>query len=158
MFKTSKVKEEYVKLFENVTNEQFNHISIKDPRVRHSKHVQTVSVEGSKLGKLTPVDAALYNFSLHAVMQGCVLTAKEKKILKIEKIGIYVKDVFNFSGEQYLGFWKEPDTVARWGILGYNVSNKHFREYRKRNHVGKDFFVFSDVEVVTFPKVLEVKF
>ncbi|HYK38291.1 DUF6402 family protein [Alloacidobacterium sp.] len=70
-------------------------------------------------------------------------------VLSIEEVGIYVKDSFDFEGQQFLGWWGYRDTP---------YYNSDFREWRMLNHAGGDFQVFSDVkpEKVSPPDVLTI--
>lgn len=58
-------------------------------------------------------------------------------VLTIEEIGVYVKDSFDFEGQQFLGWWGYRDTP---------YYNSDFCEWRLLNHAGGDFWIFSDVK------------
>jgi hypothetical protein len=60
--------------------------------------------------------------------------------VSIEEVGIYVKDSFDFNGDQFLGFWGYRDDP---------INNFDFRQWRAENHAGGDFRVFSDVKRTT---------
>jgi hypothetical protein len=70
--------------------------------------------------------------------------------MTVDEVGVYVKDSFDFEGDQFLGFWGYRDTP-------YN--NSDFREWRMANHAGGDFLVFSDIKrtKISPPDVVKVK-
>lgn len=70
-------------------------------------------------------------------------------IVTVQEIGIYVKDSFDFNGDQFLGFWGYRDTPT---------NNSDFREWRNSHHQGGDFEVFSDVKrtKLSTPDVVKV--
>lgn len=81
---------------------------------------------------------ALGRFALHVAAAGKLLSIGGGEFrLSIEEIGIYVKDSFDFEGEQPLGIW---------GARGHTIHNSDFRRWRTENHHGGDFRVFSDVK------------
>lgn len=82
--------------------------------------------------------AALGAFALHVAVAGKVSRQSAMYVdVSIEEVGIYVKDSFDFEGDQFLGVWGYRDTP---------VNNSDFREWRQANHAGGDFRVFSDVK------------
>ncbi|QNI31763.1 hypothetical protein H7849_22390 [Alloacidobacterium dinghuense] len=58
-------------------------------------------------------------------------------MISIDEVGVYVKDSFDFEGDQFLGWWGYRDT---------DYYNSDFREWRLLNHAGGDFRVYSDVK------------
>jgi Family of unknown function (DUF6402) len=66
-----------------------------------------------------------------------VLSAPGFTQIVINEIGIYVKDSFDFNGDQFLGVWGYRDDP---------INNSDFRQWRNDNHLGGDFQVFSDVK------------
>lgn len=77
-------------------------------------------------------------FELQVAISGKLLSNTGREFeLKIEEVGIYVKDSFDFNGSQFLGVWGYRDAP---------VSNIDFRIWRTKNNAGGDFRVFSDVK------------
>ncbi len=68
--------------------------------------------------------------------------------VSITEIGIYIRDSFDFNGDQFLGFWDDSDnSVSMLNFLsGTSVSNEDFRDWRTQNRRGGDFLVFSDLK------------
>lgn len=85
--------------------------------------------------------------------------------LTIDEIGTYLRDTYDFIGDQQLGYWsrygvekflfppiripldpKTADNDGDWdrGTF-YQVNNGSFREYRTMFGKGRDFFIHSDV-------------
>jgi hypothetical protein len=81
--------------------------------------------------------AALGGFLLQVAVTGQVLSAPGFTQIVINEIGIYVKDSFDFNGDQFLGVWGYRDDP---------INNSDFRQWRNDNHLGGDFQVFSDVK------------
>ena len=72
--------------------------------------------------------------------------AATESTICVKDIGIYVRDSFDFNGEQFLGFWNSNTNYGGKNPLrGTGVANKHFREFAKRTQKGGDYLVFSDV-------------
>ena len=68
--------------------------------------------------------------------------------VSITEVGIYIRDSFDFNGDQFLGFWDDSDnSVSMLNFLsGTSVSNEDFRNWRTQNRRGGDFLVFSDIK------------
>jgi hypothetical protein len=104
-------------------------------------------------GQLIPdgLQAALHAFVFNIAVAGKVTTAAAtpqeyiqmagKASLKlqvtIEEVGVYVKDSFDFNGNQFLGWWGPADVP---------INNSDFQRWRAENHTGGDFLVYSDVK------------
>lgn len=90
------------------------------------------------------ISAALGAFELQVGVSGTILAnADLKSELKIEKIGVYVKDSYDFERKQFLGVW---------GYRDQPVNNIDFRNWRVKNNAGGDFRVFSDVKQIRLSK------
>ena len=63
--------------------------------------------------------------------------ASLKLQVTIEEVGVYVKDSFDFNGNQFLGWWGPADVP---------INNSDFQRWRAENHTGGDFLVYSDVK------------
>jgi len=90
---------------------------------------------------------------------------KFKAVIIVEAVGIYLGDIFEFNGRQYLGTWnptKLDVKASRWDAVRYSepgpvkpdkdgwivVGNETFRNYRSVTRKGGDFFVFTPVKLV----------
>jgi hypothetical protein len=94
-------------------------------------------VSGWSVDALT---GALGAFELQVAIAGKVRSIGGGEFeVSIEEVGIYVKDSFDFNGDQFLGVWGYRDDP---------IHNSDFRKWRADNHLGGDFMVFSDVKRV----------
>jgi Family of unknown function (DUF6402) len=87
----------------------------------------------------------------------------------IEEIGVYVRDSYDFDGDQFLGWWTYPDNYEYWRLdtfdtgrssrrypYGYVlgmpfeggelITNEDFKKFRKQSHKGGDFLVYSELK------------
>jgi hypothetical protein len=81
--------------------------------------------------------AALGGFQLQVAVTGQVLSAPGSTQIVINEIGIYVKDSFDFNGDQFLGVWGYRDDP---------INNSDFRKWRADHGLGGDFQVFSEIK------------
>jgi len=93
---------------------------------------------------------ALGAFSVHLALAGSIKplanAGRTTHEIRIEKMGFYVRDTYDFIGHQLLGFWSH-DGVSKTPSSGYSVvDNGSFRDWRARHRMGGDFVVFSDVK------------
>ena len=99
------------------------------------------------VGNLDDLSAALGNFTLRVAVAGGVtpLTASKFHVI-INEVAIYVRDSFDFEGEQFLGFWDDSDNSVSMlnPLSGTSISNQDFRDWRAATGLGGDFLVFSD--------------
>jgi len=106
-----------------------------------------------------------------AVVEGAYAppTQAAKSQLRVSKVGIYMRDTYDFIGSQYLGHWNHEGMIidlksllmarmddefeSNWNVnhpgLGtlYPINNSDFNSYRQRTHKGGDIMVFSDVSI-----------
>ena len=90
---------------------------------------------------------------------------KFKAVIIVEAVGIYLGDIFEFNGKQYLGTWNPTKLDVKasiWDGVGYSepgpvapdkdgwivVGNETFRNYRDVTGKGGDFLVFTPVKLV----------
>ena len=86
-------------------------------------------------------------------------------LVRITEVGVYVRDSFDFEGDQYLGCWSDaphaflpimPPTPSHGVVFTQPVcmpvGNRDFRVWRDRHGRGGDFLVFSDLQRVVLPK------
>jgi hypothetical protein len=107
---------------------------------------------GVSYGGLNDLIATLGAFTFRIVVAGSTTPVLPKgREVTITKVGVFVRDSFDFEGFQFLGFWNDSnDTVSALNPLaGTAVFNSSFRDYRDKFHVGGDFRVFSEVKWTT---------
>ncbi len=105
-------------------------------------------------GATDPLDdmfAALGKFSFRVVVAGGVapVPSTPKVRVTITHVGVYIKDSYDFSGDQQLGTWDDKtNSVSKSPLASGNmVSNADFRAWRQQTGMGGDFLVFSDLLV-----------
>ena len=71
-----------------------------------------------------------------------------KHTVFIDEVGMFVRDTYDFTGDQPLGFWNfSTGEVSKLPGFSYSyVENETFRKWRGKNHMGGDFLVLSDVK------------
>jgi len=89
-------------------------------------------------------------------------TKQARYLFRVEQLGFYIRDNYDFNGLQYLGTWTEDrvltktETVLTMTAHGQviirlkdgpfaAVTNGDFREYRNKIGKGGDFVIYSDV-------------
>ena len=68
--------------------------------------------------------------------------------LTITKIGIYVRDGFDYVGNQPLGYWSLKNKKVSTNILlgdSRSINNESYRDYRKDSGMGQDFYRYSNM-------------
>lgn len=120
----------------------------KDVQAIHRDYVN-YRVVNFKWDDLDDMTAALGNFAFHVAVSGEVqrLPAGQRQIA-ITEVGIYIRDSYDFNGDQLLGFWNADDNKVSMvnPLAGTSVTNADFRAWRDANNAGGDFLVFSDVK------------
>lgn len=105
---------------------------------------------GELLDPLDDMYGALGRFTFHIAVRGQAVPIpnKPQHTVIIEEVGIFVRDPYDFSGDQPLGFWNfTTGQVSRTPGWGYHyVENKTFRDWRDKNKKGGDYLAFSDVK------------
>lgn len=99
--------------------------------------------QGSIIETPDALTAALGRFNIMAA----ILNAEIKNgTMKISKVGIYIRDIFDFSGGQQLGCWTDSD-VYRLGVAPFctPLTNNSFSAYRIKTGKGMDFLIFTDI-------------
>jgi hypothetical protein len=81
---------------------------------------------------------ALGSFHLQVAVAGKLIWITPTGFqLAIEEVGIYAKDSFDFSSNDFLGFWGYRDDP---------VYDSDFRMWRTKHKAGGDFLVYSDIK------------
>ncbi|UYY58614.1 DUF6402 family protein [Sphingomonas sp. S2-65] len=133
----------------------------------------------------TPIDsfyAAIGAASVKLAVSGLVTPGANGQMrLAIDEIGVYLRDTYDFNGDQMLGQWGpngvtkanvlEPSipiaqddvtSIAGWkpaeSLKLFSVNNTDFSRYRTRFAKGGDFVIFSDIERQKLPKPIIVDF
>ena len=135
-----------------------------DGRTLHkTAHINTRTVGTNYSEKLTdPLDdmyCALGAFGIHVAGSGVVTPLAPKAgagthQVKIDKLGFYIKDTYDFNEDQALGYWSDEGVSRSAGPGSSSVENKSFRDWRARFAHGGDFMIFSDVRWEGVPKPL----
>ena len=90
--------------------------------------------------------AALGMFTFRVAVGGTVKKIGSKACIYVERIGVYIKDSYDFNGEQILGWWNpETNEGGKNPRNGQYVGNETFRKYQSETGKGQDFLVFSDI-------------
>jgi Family of unknown function (DUF6402) len=75
-------------------------------------------------------------------------------------VGVYIRDQFDFNGDQSLGYWNAETNIVSSGnpLRGDLVTNRDFCTWRAVTKKGGDFEIFSDVHILPLavPEVIEV--
>ena len=123
-------------------------------KLHKTAHINTRTVGLNFSEKLTdPLDdmyCALGAFGIHVAGAGTVIPLdpkadKDTHLVKIDKLGFYIRDTYDFNEDQALGYWSQEGVTRSAGPGSSSVENKHFRDWRTRFDHGGDFMIFSDV-------------
>jgi RHS repeat-associated protein len=106
-------------------------------------------VVGSPSDPLDGLLAALGRFQFRIAVEGSVCAIRPTSALvQLHRVGVYVRDSFDFQGEQHLGYWNDRTNYGgRNPFRGDAVRNRDFRAYSAANGVGQDFMVYSDIKI-----------
>lgn len=89
------------------------------------------------------------SMTLPALQRSSTGTLSGRYEIRVEQVGIFLWDSFDFNRDQELGFWS-LDGVARNPLSpGYErVTNADFRQWRTAHGRGGDFYVCSDERII----------
>jgi len=100
--------------------------------------------------ELDDMSAALGNFTFRVLVAGSVAPGPGGAGFQItvSEVGVYIRDSYDFNGDQFLGFWDDSDNAVSMvnPLSGTGVSNSDFRDWRTTTGRGGDYLVFSDVK------------
>lgn len=103
---------------------------------------------------LNDLTAALGRFVLNVAIAGMVESVPNTRNFKVSvnEVGVYIKDSYDFEGDQHLGYWDADDNSVSTinAFSGDKVTNEDFRNWRSANGKGGDFRVYSDVKRHSF--------
>lgn len=131
--------------------------------------VQNDGIAPPLTGKIDDFVAAIFRASWKLVISGdCAFTFASTGLpslqVRVKKIGVFLRDTYDFSGPQYLGNWSSSG--VRYGIYPfdpaidytkpvkmlleedvqyYKVNNRSYDKFRVAYKKGGDFYLFSDV-------------
>jgi len=141
---------------------RFGDLSAATAEVDVRSQVNLERVSSSVLGEIDDFYAAIGTGSIKIAVAGDAVPAARARIrLSIDEIGLYLRDTYDFIGDQPLGRWG-PDGMTRFALLApdvpiaadevpgyytpyFNVNNAVFNRYRQRFGKGGDYVIFSDV-------------
>lgn len=117
----------------------------------HAQRSAFSSVETDKLN--TPIDpllGTLGSFNFYAIPAGRAIKRADGGVkVDIDAVLVYALDSFDFNGDQWLGFFAEPDRIAKDPFDGGSLlNNTDYRAWRTANQKGQDFLVMSDVRTL----------
>ena len=145
-----------------------------DPVALHAHwQFQRSPLVESSMRAMDDLSGALGRFMFYAAVLAGEVTGSPS-LLRVRKVGLYMRDTYDFLGGQYLGHWNEqgmglPVAAAvasaaelEWSLPAYSVNhgwmtpinNSDFDAYRDKTGQGNDLLVFSDV--LPFDTLIEV--
>lgn len=110
-------------------------------------YFQYASYEESKYNKLDDFFGAIANCNLHFCAKGFLHYNSGNIKVEIKKIAVYVKDGFDFAGDQPLGNWSYKNQDAYKLMSGVTINNKSYRDYRKDIKMGQDCYRYSNLYI-----------
>ncbi len=114
---------------------------------------------GIFFGGITELVAALGSFTLKFALNGTlsyeqpwnpnipIVGHNGKYFVTPDSVDVYLWDLFDFEGDQPLGFWNEDNNDVRTVSVGggyVEVSNATFRAWRTANNMGGDFWIYTE--------------
>ncbi|MEE1923955.1 DUF6402 family protein [Pseudomonas sp. 148P] len=100
-------------------------------------------------------------------------TRQMRNYLKVERIGFYIRDHYDFNGLQFLGVWTEDrvltksemaraalpsgQSIYKWSSDQFAlIRNNDFRKYREKTEMGGDYVLYSDILWRDIDKVIDL--
>ena len=149
-----------------------------DDRVRDSMRCDSESVGDYETDPLDDLLAALGNFTINVIPGGTATQTSMKSPgqapqspddartdITLTQVSVYVRDSYDFNGNQPLGVWQRPNNVRGTTLADLapilppptvfcpndevRIGNLSFREWRDHTGFGQDFSVYSDLKIVT---------
>ncbi len=125
---------------------------------------------GYEIGTVDDLYGSLGNFAIYAAVTKATISCTDQENvfhIQVEEVGVYMKDTFDFIGNQYLGHWdfeglglnpaaglsNQVDSFE-WNLpawtpelgLAFAFGNTDFQKYREETGQGGDLYLFSDVK------------
>ncbi|HIF9499316.1 TPA: DUF6402 family protein [Photobacterium damselae] len=163
------VKNKVAKIIAEKGYIEINNSSLDIVSLHRDWQFQYVTV-GYDIGVMDDLYGSLGNFGLYAAINKAHVEEIEgETFLIVTEISVYMRDTFEFIGEQYLGHWNEDGMGINlaggalnkanfeWSLSGWNPTlgiveafgNSDFRDYRTSKGKGGDLLLFSDRGAVT---------
>lgn len=134
---------------------------------------------GSTKDPLDDMYGALGVATLKIGVTGRTLTTKDpetrviKNYFKVENIGFYIRDNYDFNGLQFLGIWANDrvltktemaraavpsgQSIYKWATDEFAmITNSDFRKYREKLLMGGDYVIYSDILWKKIEKVIDL--
>jgi hypothetical protein len=165
------------KLFAATTDTEVTYDSFPDGLEREKVYVNYVALDAydAYASGIDDLAAALGRFAMFVIPKAFAKLVGEDVQVAILELGVYVRDSFDFEGDQPLGKWRLPDkvevtaedlSVEKHGALRsmcpdewVYMSNWIYRLYREdRGDEGGDFLVYSTLKRVPQEPILGFTF
>lgn len=88
---------------------------------------------------------AIANTSIRIIASGVLKFENNKVKVIVKKIGFYIKDGFDFVGDQGLGNWTKNNVTTNI-LVNVKIDNKSYRDYRADTKMGQDFYAYSTIK------------
>lgn len=108
-------------------------------------YMQSMPYEESKFKKLDDFFGAVANCNIRFAAKGFLHYNNGKIKVEIKKIAVYVKDGFDYVGEQPLGSWSYKSMRAYKFGADAGISNRSYRDYRYDTKMGQDCYKYSNL-------------
>ncbi|KAF0113227.1 MAG: PAAR repeat-containing protein [Rhodospirillaceae bacterium] len=119
------------------------------PEERHAWHINFKAVEAAGyIGANDDVSGALGNFAFYAHPRATVIPigGNRWEVIVLD-VGIDIFDVFEFNGEQKLGWWNPETNKGPREVGGCEMTNDKHNIWRSQHGRGGDFPVYSDIKI-----------
>ncbi|WP_264857552.1 DUF6402 family protein, partial [Capnocytophaga catalasegens] len=150
-----------------------NYKDVKQPKIKNEKKIEKMPLferfyyqsKSYEISKIPPepfdgLSGALGSFSFRVIAFGEITKNEQNYEIKITKIGIYIKDSFDFlksDKEENLGSWNIYRNLISYDLFYpseefYRIFNQSYRDYRDDyknfSNKGKDFNLYSDIKYI----------
>ncbi|MDR7212193.1 DUF6402 family protein [Flavobacterium piscis] len=136
---------------EEFKNEKIKNVNVKIP-LFDKYYFTSVPYEESKFSDLDDFFGSIANCNIRFVAKGTLeFKSSIETEVTITELGIYIRDGFDYVGDQPLGYWSLKDKKTSKNILsGGNfryINNESYRDYRKDSGMGEDFYRYSNIYI-----------
>jgi hypothetical protein len=158
------------------TSFRFGDLARPTAEVDATSQINIQTVDSGMFGVVDDFYAAMGRALVKIAVSGMVSQVSSGRYrLTIDEIGTYIRDTYDFIGDQSLGSWG-PDGIRRVAVFApdipvvaetardqpgqayWSVDNKSFRDWRAHYGRGGDFVILSDIQRTKLqtPVVVEV--